>query len=125
MPQIKVVFYRDEKGAPVVEWLARLRESDRLAYAKCAARIRQLAALGHELRRPIADYLESGVYELRVRRGRVNYRILYFFYGQQVAVLSHAITKEDRLSKSDLKRAIERKKLFESKPESYCFQMEI
>jgi len=125
MPQVKVVFYRDEKGAPVVEWLVRLRESDSLAYAKCAARIRQLAALGHELRRPTADYLKSGIYELRARKGRVNYRILYFFYGQKVTVLANAATKENKISREDLRRAIERKKLFETDPELHSFQEEI
>jgi DNA-binding XRE family transcriptional regulator len=48
-------------------------------YAKCAVRIRRLADLGHELRRPEADLLRDGICELRARLGTVNYRILYFF----------------------------------------------
>ena len=43
-----------------------------------------LSQLGHELRRPLADYLDQGIYELRARIGQVNYRILYFLYGQQI-----------------------------------------
>jgi ribosome-binding protein aMBF1 (putative translation factor) len=58
------------------------------------ARIRRLAEAGRELRRPEADYLRGGIYELRARRGHVNYRILYFFHGQNVAILAHALTKE-------------------------------
>ena len=81
MPQTEVYFYQDERGrVPVVEWLTELRQSDRRAYAKCVARIRRLAAAGHELRRPEADFLRDGVYELRARQGHVNYRILYFFH---------------------------------------------
>ena len=58
MPPIDVYFYKDESGhTPVLEWLRELRQRDRKAYAKCVARIRRLAELGHELRRPEADYL--------------------------------------------------------------------
>ena len=78
----------------MVEWLTELRRLDRKGYAKCIPCIRRLAELGHEIRRPEADYLREGMYELRARRGRVNYRILYFFHGQDGAVLAHALTKE-------------------------------
>ena len=43
--------------------------------------IRWLALFGHELRRPKADFLRDGIYELRAREGRANYRVLYFFHG--------------------------------------------
>ncbi|GAB4353992.1 MAG: hypothetical protein Kow0099_38220 [Candidatus Abyssubacteria bacterium] len=80
MPETEVVLYVDEKGkAPLLDWMDRLPA--RVRY-KCVARIERLAACGHELRRPEADYLRDGIHELRVRHGRVNYRILYFFYEQ-------------------------------------------
>ncbi len=50
---------------------------------------------GHELRRPLADFLRDGIHELRVRKGRVNYRILYFFHGRNLPILGHALTKEE------------------------------
>jgi phage-related protein len=79
MPQTDMVFYQDDDGhVPVLEWLRALQRRDRRAHAKCVARIQRLAAMGHELRRPEADYLRDGLYELRARRGRVRYRILYF-----------------------------------------------
>jgi phage-related protein len=79
MPQTDVFFYRDEDGTvPVLAWLQELAASNRRAAAACIAKLRLLAAFGHELRRPNADYLRDGIYELRVRRGKVNYRILYF-----------------------------------------------
>lgn len=81
MPRSVVVFFKDEAGkVPVVEWLRALRRTDRKAYAKCVVRIRRLVEMGHELRRPEADFLRDGIYELRVKKGRVNYRILYFFH---------------------------------------------
>ena len=122
MPETAVVFYRDEKAIPVLEWLTDLKKKDRQAYAKCVARIRLLSQLGHELRRPLADYLEQGIYELRIRRGRVNYRILYFFHGQEVGVLAHAITKEAEIPRADLARAIDRKQKFEGDPNRHAHE---
>jgi len=64
------------------------------AFLKCQAAISRLALLGHELRRPEADLLRDGIYELRARLGSVNYRLLYFFHGQTVSVIAHGLTKE-------------------------------
>lgn len=85
MPETEVIYYCEDDGtAPVLEWLAEIGRRNRKAAVKCTARIEVLGELGHELRRPMADYLRDGIYELRVRAGRVNYRILYFFHGQNV-----------------------------------------
>ena len=123
MPQTNVIFYQDDNGyVPVLEWLRDLHRRDRRAYAKCVVRIQRLAALGHELRRPEADLLRDGIYELRTRRGRVQYRILYFFHGQNVAVLGHALTKESRVPPADIDRAIQRKEAFERDPARHRYE---
>jgi phage-related protein len=125
LPRTEVFFYQDEDGgAPVVEWLKTLRREDRKAYAKCVARIRRLAEASHELRRPEADYLRDGLYELRARHGRVNYRILYFFHGQQVALLAHGLTKEGEIPPGDIERAKRRKDAFEHDPERHTYEEE-
>lgn len=99
MPRTQVFFFQEASGSvPVLDWFKDLRRRDEKAYAKCVARIRRLVALGHELRRPEADLLRDGIHELRAKRGRVNYRILYFFHGQNVAILGHALTKQDRIT---------------------------
>jgi phage-related protein len=122
----EVLFYQDEtRRAPVVEWLRDLRRDDRRAYAKCVARIRRLAEAGRELRRPEADYSRDGIHELRARRGHVNYRILYFFYGQNVAILAHALTKEGEIPGSDIERAIRRKQAFERDPARHTYEGEV
>ena len=125
MPQIQVVFYQDGKGVPVLEWLMDLRRKDRKAYAKCVARIHLLVQWGHDLRRPLADYLEEDIYELRVRKGKVQYRILYFFHGQQVAVLAHSLIKEDAVPRIDLERAIARRKTFLKHPSRHSYQEDL
>jgi phage-related protein len=125
VPPTEVYFYQDERGrAPVVEWLTALRRSERRAYAKCVARIRRLAEAGHELRRPEADFVREGLYELRARQGRVNYRILYFFHGRNVAILVHALTKEGEIPEADIDRALRRKVRFEQDPERHTYEEE-
>ena len=125
MPRTIIVFYRDNSGsAPVLEWLRELRRTDRRAYEKCVAAIGRLAELGHELRRPLADLLRDGIYELRIRIGRVHYRILYFFHGQNLAVAAHALTKEDRVPAMDIDRAIRLKREFAADPEKHSFTEE-
>lgn len=72
MPRAKVYFYKaDESTAPGLDWLRQLRQKDRRGYAKCVVRIQRLAEEGHALRRPEADYLRDGIYELRTRRRKV------------------------------------------------------
>jgi len=125
VPKTEVVFYRNDRGeAPVVEWLRELRRRDKKAYAKCSARIQVLAQLGHELRRPMADYLRDGIHELRIRQGHVNYRILYFFHGQAVAVLAHGLTKEAEVPNADIERATQRKEAFAKDPEKHTYSEE-
>jgi phage-related protein len=110
MPETQVVFYQETDGeVPVLDWLMQLVKQNRKGYANCVARIGQLAANGYELRRPAADYLTDGIYELRAKHIRVQYRILYFFHGQNVTILAHAITKEEEAVPAvDIERAQER-----------------
>ncbi len=85
-----------------------------------ACHIRLLATSGHELRRPAADFLRDGIYELRASYGTIQYRILYFFHGRDVVVLSHGITKTQKVPAVDIDRAIERKKLVMRDPMRYA-----
>ena len=57
MPRTEVRFYKDDDGAvPVLDWLRDLKKQNRRGFAKCVVRIQRLAELGHELRRPEADF---------------------------------------------------------------------
>ena len=122
MPHTRLLFFRHADGsAPAWEWLKDLRLRNHKAYAKCVVRIRRLAEMGHELRRPEADFLQEGIYELRARSGTVDYRILYFFHGRDVAVLAHAITKENEIPVNEIKRALEWKRAFVANPAAHTF----
>jgi len=120
MPQTTIVFYREHPNSiPVLDWLAELHARDRRAYLKCVELIDRLSQFGFELRRPTADILHEGVYELRGKAGRVNYRLLYFFHGQNIAILAHAITKEREIPAKDIELALSRKAHFELSPEKH------
>lgn len=123
MPRTHVAFYQEADGeAPVVDWLRELLKTNQKAWANCRARIELLAQFGHELRRPAADYLREGIYESRAKQGRVQYRLLYFFHGRQVAILAHSLTKQDKIPEVDIERALTRKKLFEANPKEHTYE---
>jgi hypothetical protein len=109
MPSTELLVFRQANGRiPVEEWLDKLPTKAR---AKCLYYMRLLAAFGHELRRPVADSLREGIYELRPSHQGVPYRVLYFFNGQDVVVLSHGITKGGKVPDEEIRRAIQRKDL--------------
>lgn len=123
MPETRVVFFQDKSGkVPVLSWLNALQQQNKKGYANCIARLQQLGESGYELRRPAADFLRNGIYELRAKHVRVQYRILYFFHGQNVVVLAHAIIKdEDQVPDEDIERAIAHRELFTTDPDLYTY----
>lgn len=125
MPTTEVIYYREaDDSVPVREWLHDLRRRDRRAAEKCVAQIGLLRSFGHELRRPVADYMRDGVYELRARVGNVQHRILYVFHGRNCAVLVHGLTKEKKVPVKDIELAISRRRLFVQNPELHTYRKE-
>ena len=92
------------------------------ALDKCRVKLERLRDLGHELRRPEADYLRDGIYELRVRVGSVNYRMLYFFHENIAAVVSHGLTKEKRVPPKEIDHAVAAKRRFVQDPSRHTHQ---
>src|SRR5580700_4924987 len=122
MPRTNVLLYRDDDGTvPILEWLDGLPPK---ALDKCRVKIERLRELGHELRRPEADFLRNGIYELRVRLQRINYRMLYFFHGNTAAVVSHGILKEAEVPSKEIDRAVLRKQAFVSDPKQHTYEEE-
>ena len=120
MPITPVVIYCELNGSvPFLEWFEGL---PRRAQDKCLVRIERLRDLGHELRRPEADTLRDGIYELRAKHSGVNYRILYFFHGTMAAVVSHGLVKERVVPSKEIDYAVERKKRFEANPAKHTYE---
>ena len=113
-----VVFYREHSGeVPLLDWFERLAQPVRV---RCFEKLELLAREGHLLRRPHADYLRDGIHELRARHRGVNYRLLYFFHGPHVVVVSHGITKQQAAVPAiEIERAAERRRRFEADPPAH------
>jgi phage-related protein len=102
MPATTVLFYREGLEVPVFDYLDSLPEEAR---DPIFAAMELLTEQGHAARRPLADYLEDGIYELRAHHGRVQYRLLYFFYGRALVILTHGFRKEARVPPAEIRRA--------------------
>ena len=119
VPQTEVIFYKEDDKVPVREWLRSLPAK---VGRKCLLYLDMLEQQGHELRRPIADSLRDGIYELRPSFQGVHYRILYFFAGRNVVVVSHGILKEAEVPATEINRAVQRKQCFEADPEAHSYR---
>ena len=126
MPKTKVVFYQETDGfVPVMDWLLKdVLPRDKKLFAWCFDAIDELARCGRDLRRPVADYLRDGIYELRIRYYRQNYRILYFFHKGEIAVLSNGLVKQAVVPAGEISIAIQRKARFEQDPEVHTYYEE-
>ncbi len=119
MPETEIILFSEDDGSvPLLAWLDKLPAK---AQDKCIVKIERLADMGHELRRPEADYLRDGIYELRVSLYGVRYRILYFFQGGK-AVISHGLTKTSRVPPKEIDLAIARKVRYAKNPEKHTHQ---
>ncbi len=121
MPKVKLVFYCNRKGeAPFLKWFDKLHKK---VQDKCRVRLERLKELGHELKRPEADYLENQIYELRFKHQSVNYRVLYFFHGNELVVLSHGFTKQrSAVPKKEISAADKRLKKFIKSPSQHTYK---
>lgn len=121
MPKTEVVFFQDTDGSvPVIEWMDDLEKKPQ---DKLIVKVERLAEMGHELRRPDADFLRDKIYELRAKHLKVNYRILYFFH-EQKAILSNGLTKEDVVPDTDINTAIGNMKKYVKSPNLHTYKEE-
>jgi len=119
VPKTEVVIFAEEDGtSPLIEWLDGLSPK---VQDKCIVRIERLAEIGHELRRPEADFLRDGIYELRWKSEGLQFRVLYFFHKGK-AVLSHGITKEAEVPPKEIDMAIRRREMFEKNPNKHAYE---
>jgi ribosome-binding protein aMBF1 (putative translation factor) len=119
MPQINVVLYQEENGSvPLLKWLDRLRKKPR---AKVLVRIERLKELGSQLRRPEADYLRDGIYEFPLSLRGTRHRVLYFFHGRTVALVSHCLVRERQVPSKALEAAVHCKDQFEADVQAHTY----
>jgi len=89
-----VIFYRSASGrCPIEEFVEDLPIEDA---REVVASIAALGELGNAARRPLADYIEDGIYELRARRLRKQFRVLYTFAGRDTILLLTGFVKKTK-----------------------------
>jgi len=121
MPKTKVLIYKNEDGSvPLIDWL---KKQSQKVQDKCTGIIELLSSSGYELRRPYADYLNEGIYELRPTVKHVHYRILYCFVGKNIVLLTHGLIKIDKIPKREIKRSIEFRNKFIQNPLLHSYKM--
>jgi hypothetical protein len=98
---------------PFLEWIEQLTVK---AQAKCLLRVERLRELGHELRRPEADLLRDGIYELRasLQASTTGFSISSTVRLRRSWLME--IVKERAVPPKEIDRAIERKRRFEANP---------
>jgi phage-related protein len=120
MPETRIILFREDDGTvPFLEWFGGLQPK---AQDKCRVRLERLQLLGHELRRPEADFLRNGIYELRVGLQGMNYRMLYFFHGRDAVVVSHGLVKERLVPPGEIDMAMKRKDRFGNDPDRHTHE---
>jgi phage-related protein len=67
--------------------------------------------------------LRDGIYELRIGLQGINDRILYFFHGREVVVVSHGLLKERVVPPREIDQAVAPKR-FETDPKRHTFSPE-
>lgn len=104
----RLEFYRTTRGnEPALDYI---RSQVKAHRAKIGRALRYLEELGHLARRPMADYLGDGLYELRVAAERHQHRMVYFFHRRALIVVTSAFLKnEDAVPPEELARARSRR----------------
>ena len=104
----QICYFVEQRGRiPAAEFIDSLTEKEQ---AKVFGYLHELKKKGFRMRRPMAEYLREGIYELRPKDNR----IFYFFFLDNNIVVLHGIKKNTkRVPDRDLKLCIVRKLLVE------------
>jgi phage-related protein len=104
----EVDFYQSANGdCPTKEFLDSLHKKEELPFVVRA--IGLLEQYGNQLRRPQADFLADGIYELRIPIRHKQFRLLYFYFYQGTIVISHGLRKEAKVKTADIEKAKQHK----------------
>lgn len=122
MPGTAVLFYRESHRVPVLEWF---EEASRETREEAIATIELLERFGYHLTSTHAKNIGGGIYELRLRVGRVQSRILFFFHGQGLVVLACAFEKEGTVPTGWIETASDYKAAFERDPPNHYAEVEL
>lgn len=122
MAHTVLLMFRHGNEVPALDYLESL---SRRAQTRTLLLLELLQREGYRLRRPQADFLEDGIYELRVDEGNIHHRFLYFFHGQNVVILTHGLRKERQVPPREIERAKSLRTVYLSDPASHSLEIEL
>jgi phage-related protein len=103
---LQVLFYRTAAGAePARDWLRSLDEEDRKAIGNDLRTLQ----IGWPVGMPLARSLGDGLWELRSKLSNRIARLVFFFDGDRIIILSGFIKKSQSTPKQELDTARSRK----------------
>ena len=101
----KLEFYESSSGkAPAYDFIVELPPK---LQSKMFGTLELLSDLGPEIKSPYSKHLDAGIFELRCQFGSDAIRVLYFFHGEKIVVLTNGFHKKTQKTPS---REIERAK---------------
>lgn len=100
----RLEFYRTLGGIePALDYIRSQIKGHR---SKIGRALQHLEDVGHLARRPQVDYIGNQIYELRVAIEQHQHRLLYFFHGRSIIVITSGILKnEGKVPQSEIDRA--------------------
>jgi len=100
---IQILFYRKtNQRCPFEDFFQSCSDKEKL---EVAANLKVLQKLGYHARRPLVDYVEDGIYELRVKVSKKHLRILFFFSEQKIIITHGFVKKTKAIPKIEIKKA--------------------
>lgn len=98
--EFEIDFYKDIKGRILVEeFLSELYKKNKALFTKTRGAIDKLRYKTYH-KAPISKYLESGLWELRVKSGNNIVRIFYTFSYGRIIILLHGFIKKSQKTPS-------------------------
>jgi len=92
--EFEIIFYKNSSGSsPVEEALDRLKVTNIILWRQALKGIEKIKNREYH-KEPLSKYLESGLWELRVKSGTGILRIIYTFKKGQIIILLHLFVKK-------------------------------
>ena len=100
----KVIYYEDINDySEIFDFIENQKENNQI---KILNWLNKLEELGPNLPRPYADYLDDGIYELRIKLSGNQIRILYFFCYKEFIILSNQFRKNTgKVPKNEIQKS--------------------